>query len=152
MVDHAHSSIRESTPEAGEGGMIGSRIIEGESQELLERDPIVDLSFQLGIGVDLEPLLEQEAFHKYQGRIGFVARSAFSDGIVFHDQLIDSGPIHDVVDLLHSFNSPVFFNGREEGEISKGEIGFHFLEAHGSSRVCLFEGSMAQNNANVKYY
>ena len=55
-----------------------------------------------------------------------------------------TGPIHDGVDLFHSFNCPVLFDGREKGKIGKGEIGFHFLEAHSSSRVCLFEGSMAQ--------
>ena len=38
--------------------MIGSGIIQRESQELFERDPIVDLGLQFWIGVDLEPLLQ----------------------------------------------------------------------------------------------
>ena len=113
--------------------MIGSWIIKGETQEFLKRDPVIDLSFQFGVGIDLKPLLEQEAFHKYQGRIGFIAIGTLADGIVFHEHIIDSGPIHDGVDLLHSFDGPVLFDGSKKREICKGEIGFHFLEAHMSS-------------------
>lgn len=115
--------------------MIGSGIIEGEPQELLEGDSIIDLGFQLGVGIDLKLLLEQEAFHEYQRRIGFIALGTFADGIVFHEQIIDAGPIHDCVDLFHSLYGSVLFGGREKREICKGEIGFHFLEAHSSSRV-----------------
>jgi hypothetical protein len=53
-----------------------------------------------------------------------------ADGIIFHDQSIDPEPIHDSADLLHSFDGPVLFNGGKKSEIGKGEIGFHFLEAH----------------------
>ena len=135
MIDHAHSIFRESASEPGESGMIGSGIIEGKSQELFEGDSIVDLSFQLGIGIDLKPLLEQEAFHEDQRRPCLVALGTFTDGIVFHEQIIDAGPIHDGVDLLHSLYGPVLFDGREKREIGKGEIVFHFLEAHSSSGV-----------------
>ena len=134
MIDHAHSVFRESASEPGEGGMIGSGIIKGEPQEFLEGDSIIDLGFQFGVGIDLKPLLEQEAFHEDQRRIGFIALGTFADGIVFHEQIIDTGPIHDCVDLLHSFDGPVLFDGRKKREIGKGEIGFHFLEAHSSSR------------------
>jgi len=143
MIDHAHSVFGESTSEPGESGMIGSGIIEGKTQELFEGYSVVDLSFQLGVGIDLKPLLEQEAFHEDQRRIGFIALGTFADGIVFHEQIIDSGPIHDGVDLLHSLDGSVLFDRREKREICKGKIGFHFLEAHSSSRVCLFEESMA---------
>ena len=135
MIDHAHSIFGESAPEPGEGGMIGSGIIEGKTQELLEGDSIIDLGFQLGVGIDLKPLLEQEAFHEDQRRIGFIALGTPADGIVFHEQIIDSGPIHDGVDLLHSLDGSVLFDRREKREICKGKIGFHFFEAHSSSRV-----------------
>ena len=135
MIDHAHSVFGESAPEPREGRMIGSGIIEGETQELLERDSVIDLSFQLRVGIDFEPLLEQEAFHKDQRRIGSISLGTFSDGIVCHEQIINAGPIHDGVDLFHSFDCPVLFDRREKREICKGEIGFHFLEAHSSSRV-----------------
>jgi len=85
--------------------------------------------FQFGVGIYLKPLLEQEAFHKYQGRIGFITIGTLADGIVFHEQIIDSGPIHDGVDLLHSLDGSVLFDGSKKRKICKGEIGFHFLEA-----------------------
>jgi hypothetical protein len=66
-------SLGQSSSEPGEGGMIGSGIVEGEPQELFERDAIIDLGFQFGIGIDLEPLLKEKAFHKNQGRIGIIA-------------------------------------------------------------------------------
>ena len=134
IIDHAHGIFRESASESGEGGMIGSGIIERKPQEFLKGDPIIDLGFQLGVGIDLEPLLDQETFHEYQRRIGFVPIGTFSDGIVFHEKSIDPGPIHYGVDLFHSFDGPVLFNGSKKREIGKGEIGFHFLEAHSSSR------------------
>ena len=113
--------------------MIGSGIIEGKTQELLEGDSVINLSFQFGVGIDLKPLLKQEAFHKYQWRPGFIALGTPADGIVFHEQIIDSRPIHDVVDLFHSLYGPVLFDGSKKREICKGEIGFYFLEAHMSS-------------------
>jgi len=133
MIDHAHSVFRESASEPGEGGMIGSGIIEGKTQELFEGYSIIDLGFQLGIGIDLKPLLEQEAFHEDQWGIGFIALGAPADGIVFHEQIINSGPIHDGVDLFHSLDGTVLFDGSKKREICKCEIGFHFLEAHMSS-------------------
>ena len=133
MIDRAHRFFGQSTSEPGEGGMIGRRIFEGEPQELLEGDAIVDLGFQFGVGVDLEPLLQEKAFNKNYGWIRIIASGAFSDGIVFHDQIVDSGPIHDGVDLLHPGDGPVLFDGRRKREISKGKVRIHFLEAHSSS-------------------
>jgi hypothetical protein len=133
MIDQAHGFFGQSSSESREGGMVGCWIIEGESQELFEGDAIINLGFQLGIGIDLEPLLEQKTFHKNYGRIRIIARGAFPDGIVIHDQSIDSGPVDDIVDLIHSGDGPVLFNGREKREIGKGKIGIHFLEAHRSS-------------------
>jgi hypothetical protein len=85
MVDHSHGVFGESASESTEGGMIGSRIIKGKAQELFEGYSVVNLGFQLRVGIDLVPLLEQEAFHKDQGRIGFVAVGAFTDGVVSYE-------------------------------------------------------------------
>jgi len=128
MIDHTHSVFRKSASEPGEGRMIGCWIIKGETQEFLKRDSVIDLSFQLGIGINLKPLLEQEAFHKYQGRIGFIAIGTLADGIVFHEHIIDSGPIHDGVDLLHSFDGPVLFDGRKRERSVKVRLVFIFLK------------------------
>jgi len=135
IVDHAHGIFGKSASEPGESGMIGSIIVKGKPQESFEGCSVVDLGFQFRIGIDAEPLLEQKTFHKYQGRISCVALGAFTDRITSHEQVFDSGPIHDGVDFFHSFDGPVLLHGRKEGEISEGEIGLHFLEAHKSSEV-----------------
>jgi len=150
MVDHPHGIFGESASEPGKGGMIWRRLIEGETQKLLKGGPVVDLGFQFRIGVDLEPLLEQEAFHQDQRRISLVPFGAFADGIVSQEQGFDSRPIHYGIDLLHSFDGPITFQRRKQGDIGEGEVGFHFLEAHMSSRMVEFEGNMAEKLVNVK--
>ena len=84
MVDHAHGVFSESASETGKGGMIGSGIVKGKPQELFEGDSVVDLGFQLRVGIDLEPLLKKKAFHKEKRRIdigflqSFYRRGSFS--------------------------------------------------------------------------
>ena len=73
---HAHGFFGQSPSESGEGGMIRRGIIEGKPQELFEGDAIIDLGFQFGIGIYLEPLLEQETFHKNKGRISVISCDA----------------------------------------------------------------------------
>ncbi len=119
--------------EAGEGGMIGREFIHGQLQELFERTPIVDLGFQLGIGIDVEPLLQKQAFQKQEGMVGIVAFRALADGIVSEHQALDPGPVDDTVDFLHSFDGLVPIHRFEKGDVGKGETG-HFLEAHISSK------------------
>jgi len=63
----------------------GRRLGKRKTKEVFERNPVVDLSFQLGVGIDLEPLLEQEAFHEDQGRPCLVAIGTLADGIIFHE-------------------------------------------------------------------
>jgi len=139
IVDHAHGIFGESASEPGESGMIGSIVVKGKPQESSEGCSVVDLSFQFRVGINAKPLLEQKAFHKYQRRISCVALCALPNGIASHEQVFDSGPIHDGVDLLHSFDGPVLLHGRKEGEIREGEIGLHFLEAHKSSEAVYFK-------------
>jgi hypothetical protein len=134
MVDHTHGIFGESASESGKGRMIGRRLIEGKSQKCFEGGSVIDLGFQFRIGVDSEPLLEQEAFHEDQRWISLVPFGAFADGIVSKEQVFDSGPIHNGVDLFHSFDGSVPFQGREQRDIGEGEVGFHFLECHRSSR------------------
>jgi hypothetical protein len=135
MIDHTQGILREPAPETGKGRMVGRMLIKGKTQKLLEGDPVVDLGFQFRIGIDLEPLLKKKAFHKDKRRPCLIAFVAFADGITSQKQIFDAGPIHDGVDLFHSFDGPVLFHGIKKRDIGKGEIGFHFLEAHRSSRV-----------------
>lgn len=95
--------------------------------------PVVDLCFQFRVGIDFEPLLEKKALHKKDWRIGAVSLCAFSDGVVSHKQIFDPVPVDGIVDVAHSLNGPVFFDGSKHREISECGVGFHFLEAHISS-------------------
>ena len=49
--------------------MIGRGFAEGQAQEFFEGQPVVDLIFQLGIGGNTKPFLQQQAFEKKDGRI-----------------------------------------------------------------------------------
>lgn len=133
MVDGLHNVLGESASEAGEGGMIGSEVIHGELQELFKGAPIVDLGFQLGIGIDVEPLLQKQAFQKQEGMVGIVAFRALADGIVSEHQAFNPGPVDDTVDLFHSFDGLVAIHRFEKGDVGEGEAG-HFFEAHISSK------------------
>jgi hypothetical protein len=135
MVDHAHGVFRESAPEPGEGRMIGCGIVKGKSQELFERGPIVDLGFQLRVGIDLEPLLKKKALHKEKRRIGVVSFKALADWVVSQKQAFYSGPVDGGVDMFHSFNGPVLFHRVKKGYIGEGEVSFHLFEAHNSSKL-----------------
>ena len=114
--------------------MIESGVIKRKSQKLFEGDSIVDLGFQLRIGIDLEPLLEQKAFHKEKRRIGAVSLEAFTDGIVSEQERFDSGPINDPIDFFHSLDGPVLFHGVKNGDVGEGKVGFHIFKAHDSSK------------------
>ena len=109
--------------------MIGREFIHGQFQELFEGAPIVDLGFQLGIGIDVEPLLQKQAFQKQQRTVGIVTFRTLADGIVSEHQTLNPGPVDDTVDLLHSYDGPVAIHGFEKGDVGEGEAG-HFLEAH----------------------
>jgi len=133
VVDGFHGFLGQSASESGKGGMIRRGFIHGQLQELFEGTSIVDLSFQLGIGIDVKPLLKEQAFHKKDRRIGFFSPGAFADRITPHEEIFYSGPIDDGVDLFHSLDSSVLLNGCEKGYICEGEIGLHIFEAHSSS-------------------
>jgi len=134
MIDHAHNVFRESSSEPGEGGMIGRCIVKGKYQELFERSSVVDLSFQLRVGIDLEPLLKKKAFHKEKRRIGIVSLKALADRVVSQKQAFNSGPVYGGVEMFHSFDGPVLFHRVKKGDIGEGEVGFHVFEAHSSSK------------------
>ena len=113
--------------------MIGRGIIHGKSQKPFERGSIVDLGFQFGVGIDVKPLLKEQAFHQQGGRISFMPPGAFTDGIGSCEQGLDSGPVNDGIDLLHSFDGPVLVHVRVKRNIGECEVGLHFFEAHCSS-------------------
>ena len=62
MVDGFHGVLGQAASEAGEGAVIWRGFIHGHTQELLEGDPIVDLGFQLGIGIDAKPFVTDRCY------------------------------------------------------------------------------------------
>ena len=112
--------------------MIRRGFIHGQLQELFEGAPIVDLGFQLGIRIDVEPLLEKQTFQKQERVVGIVPFRALADGVVSEHQAFNPGPVDDTVDLFHSFNGPIAIRRVEEGDVGEGEARY-FLEAHISS-------------------
>jgi len=126
--------------------MIGSGVIEGESQKLFERESVINLGFEFGIGTDMEPLLEEQTFHKDNRRVSIISFGAFPDGIVFHEEVFDSGPINDRVELFHSFDGSVFFERREEGDVRESEVGLHLFETHISSKAVKLKEISHENN------
>jgi hypothetical protein len=71
----------------------GGRLIKRDSQKFLKRYSVVDLCFQLRIGVDAEPLLEEQTFQKQKKRIGLISFATFSDGVISDQDAINADPI-----------------------------------------------------------
>ena len=115
--------------------MIGGRKINGKLQESPEGVSIVYLGFQFGIGIDAEPLLEQETFEQDKRRICFISFKTFADGIVSEKDLFDGLPIDGGINFFHSFDGPIPFAGVKKSNVGKGRVGIDFFEAHSSSRL-----------------
>jgi hypothetical protein len=59
--------------------MIRRKLLQGDSQKVLEGSPVVDLDLQFRIGIYSEPLMEEETFQKENSGIGCVAFGTFTD-------------------------------------------------------------------------
>jgi len=66
-VDPIHRLFGQAAPETGKSGMVGGMLIEGQPHEFLEGDPVVDLVFQLRVGIDPVPLLQEKSLQEHQG-------------------------------------------------------------------------------------
>jgi len=115
--------------------MIGGRKIDGKFQECPEGVSIVYLGFQFRIGIDAEPLLEEETFEQDKRRICFISFKTFTDRIVSKQDLLDGLPIDGGINFFHSFDGPIPFAGVKKCNVGKGQAGIDFLEAHSSSRL-----------------
>jgi hypothetical protein len=72
--------------------MIGRGSIEREPEELFKGQPVVDLIFDFGIGVDVEPLLKEHTLEKQQGWVRIGTFPTSTDGIVSHQDLFNAIP------------------------------------------------------------
>lgn len=59
-------------------------MIEGKPHQFLVGDTVINFRFQFGIGVNMNPLLNQKAFEKKQRMISVSAFVAFIDAVMFH--------------------------------------------------------------------
>ena len=110
--------------------MVRRGLAEGQPQEFLEGQPVVDLVFQLGIGGDTKPFLQQQAFEQQDGRIRLGALLAGSDSIMLHENRFDTGPVNGSLDLFHQFDAAIGFQGAGECEIGEIQPAAHLLESH----------------------
>jgi hypothetical protein len=115
-----------------------------------EGDPIVDLVFQLRIGIDPVPLLQEKPFQEHQGRIGVGALAAGPDGIMRHQNLIHLQPVDDLVDLFQSLEAAVMFYGAYQRCFGEGHIRLDLFVSHIPSRGKFDGGNMAQIRLYVK--
>ena len=87
--------------------MIRRRPIERESEEFFEGQPVIDLVFKFGVGVDAEPFLKEHAFKEQQRGIGIGAFTAGSHGIMSHQDLFNAIPIDGVIEFVHEFEAAI---------------------------------------------
>ena len=81
--------------------MVRRGFAEGQTQEFLEGQAVIDLIFQFGIGGNTKPFLQQQAFKQENGRVGFGAFLASADGIMLHENRFDTGPVNGSRDFFH---------------------------------------------------
>ena len=93
--------------------MVRSGFAEGQTQEFLEGQAVIDLIFQLGIGRNIypvefndhstgaKPFLQQQAFEQEDGRIGFGAFLASANGVMLHENGFDARPVNGSRDFFH---------------------------------------------------
>jgi hypothetical protein len=86
-------------------------LIEGQTQKFLEGDPVVDLVFQLRVGIDPVPLLQEKPFQEDQRRIGAGTLVTGPNGIVSQKNFFHLGPVYDLADFLQPFEATVMFHG-----------------------------------------
>ena len=64
--------------------MIRRGFVKRQLQELFKGQPVVELVFQFGIGVDVEPLLEHQTFKRQERQVGVGAFTACANSVMAH--------------------------------------------------------------------
>jgi hypothetical protein len=100
--------------------MIRSRLAEGKPQNGFEGQLVVDLVFQFGVGLNPEPLLQEQAFEEHQWWVGPRALFAGAHGVMAEQEGIDPRPVEVGAELLHELDAAVLFQAVGQGEV--GEV------------------------------
>jgi hypothetical protein len=132
-VDRVYGGFGQSAAEAGEGGVIRCGLAEGQAQKGFEGESVVDLVFQLGVGLNAEPLLKQQAFEKHQRRVGTGAFLAGAHGVVAEQDGFDTRPVDGAAELLHELDAAVLFQAVGQGKVGEIQAAGGLFESH----VCL---------------
>jgi hypothetical protein len=111
MIDFIHRFLRQSITELNEGEMIRRLLIERKPEEFLEGNTVIDLSFEFGFGINMKPLLKQQGFEQKQGRISASAFNAFTDSIMFQQQVFDGRPVNNGIAEINE--APVPFRWKK---------------------------------------
>jgi len=125
-------------------------LIEGQPNEFLEGDPVVDLVFQLRVGIDPVPLLQEKPFQEHQRRIGVGALAAASDSIMKHQNPFHLGPVNNGVDLFQSLEAAVMFHGSQKRCFGEGHVRIDSFVSHIPSGKKFDGGNMAQIRLYIK--
>lgn len=119
--------------ESGEGGMVRCCLINGQTQKGFKGDAVVDLAFKFGIGGDLKPFLQKQAFEQHQGRIGLAGFGAFSGMIELVQQQLDRFPFNRVIELFEHRKRTILIGMLLNGKIDKGDVELGFSVSHDAS-------------------
>jgi hypothetical protein len=89
-VDLIYGFFGQSFSKAREGRVIRRGFAQRKMQKLFKRPAVVNLVFQLRVRIDVKPLLQQHALEQQQGRICIGAFAAGADGVMIHQNGINS--------------------------------------------------------------
>lgn len=113
--------------------MVGRMLIEGQTQKLLKGDPVVDLVFQLRVGIDPVPLLKEKPFQEHQRRIGVCAFATGPNGIMRQKNFFHLRPVYDTIDFLESLEAAVMFHAFKKRYFGEAHISIDLFVSHSSS-------------------
>ena len=129
-IDRIHGGFGQPASEAGEGRVIRGRLAEGQVQEGFEGEPVIDLVFQLGVRLNTEPLLQQQAFEEHERRVGASALIAGAHGVMTEQNGFDTRPVDGAAELFHEFNAAVLLQAVGQGEVCEIQAAGGLFESH----------------------
>jgi hypothetical protein len=120
------------------------------SMPFMWRKRLFGSPFQLRVGIDPVPLLQEKPFQEHQRRIGVGALAAAPDGIMRQKNLFHLRPVDDTIDLLESFEAAVMFHGFQKRDFGEGHIPIDLFVSHIPSSKKFDGENMAQIRRYVK--
>jgi len=133
-VDRVHGGFGQTAAEAGESGVIRSGLAKGQLQEGFEGqtiiDSIIDLVFQLWVGLNTEPLLQHKAFEEHERRVGAGAFLAGADSVMAEQDGFYARPVDGAAELFHECDAAILFQAMGQSEVGKIQAAGGLFESH----------------------